>query len=535
MSSSRVLLSDNDSILSKDIEEYDIILSTKIDSPENNIYKIEPHQYFMEAHKQTRVLNKKLLEYDQSSIFLSLLKGSDRIFFDYVRIILILEKSYGLYKFKSITIDIENNSLFNEILLLLDKNFSFDIVFNINNTKKNIKKNLFFRFCYFATKLFKYLILSFVDSNKKDKQFEKVLVPYYSAQSYLNISHLDNKDVAIYPLMSSIDKYKEFHKDIHNLIKSRVVTGKYFIAYFKQSYLNYKLLQKSNIPKNIKRVLFPSVFDLSFYDSLYKSFVDLYGPKNIIGQFDATWYIDYLTEQLNKMGVITTCIPHGVNYKYKVNYISQGVNEYSFWSIEHKKQFDENVLVKNCDTEVISGFIGFKRLKERYLRERDNFSSSKKSILIIGEYFSSDNYYTSPFNYDTSKRLFEKLKEYNLPITVRTRLDDDYHRLANKYTLYGFKITDPSKKDIFTEIMEHDLVISVFSNALHESLLLRKKTLQVNFLGIENYRNLADRGLVYYASSEDKLDHFMSHYVNSTLPKLNFDLHEKEYCSEKIF
>jgi len=499
----------------------------------NKVKYIDLSTYFMKTHKQTRHLNKILLKKNHDSMFISLLKSSDRVFFEYVRLIVVLQELSSTFKFTDIDIIVDNKKLLIEILEMTNIAFNFHL-HTLGKERFNLKEMLIVRFLYRVSKLNKYLYF-FIREYKTMNNFKVILTPYYSAQSYQYLAHFDYKDALVYPLISDHDQYSSFHKDIYNLQEKKFLTFNWYKKFFFKSYTNFIRLKKMSIPPAIRDVLSKRVVDLEFYNVLYQSAVDIYKPEMFVGQFDATSYIDYITEELNTVGVQTICIPHGINFKYKVNYISHGVNSYVFWSKEHKKQFDENVLVQNCDNDEIGGFSGFKDMKKRYLKEKANFSNNQKSILLIGEYFSKDTFYTSPFNYETAKRLFEKLKGYALslkvPITVRTRLNDDYHHLALEYESYGIKISTPEKKEIFSEIMEHDLIVSVFSNALHESLLLRKKTLQVNFLGIENYRNLAERGLVYYARDEDELDMFMKRYMEDDLDILDFALHEEEYCN----
>lgn len=118
--------------------------------------------------------------------------------------------------------------------------------------------------------------------------------------------------------------------------------------------------------------------------SLKKKYPDL---ENILGIFDAFSSIDYITEKLNKeQNIVTICIPHGINFKYKVHYISYGVNVYTFWSKNHLKRMEDSNLTNDTKTnKVLTGNIFFYKNTLDCLQ---NKKLNNKNILVIGEYFS---------------------------------------------------------------------------------------------------------------------------------------------------
>lgn len=259
--------------------------------------------------------------------------------------------------------------------------------------------------------------------------------------------------------------------------------------------------------------------------------------QTLIGLFDSNSSIDYMTSQLNyHQNIITICTPHGINFKYKVNYISFGVNKYAFWSKEHLKMMEYTTILDNEKTEkILTGNIVY---SETLIKKKKQ-SIKNKNILVVGEYFSQDNFYSSPFHYNATKVFFDTISDFieknnDCKLTIRTRLNDEYFKLAQKYISKNIIISSPDKS-IIDEINENDLIISVFSNALHEALLLEKKVLQINLLGIENYRNLAKDGLVYYADTKELLKIKLQDWYDDKLPKIDYLKHLEKYSNNGLF
>jgi hypothetical protein len=260
--------------------------------------------------------------------------------------------------------------------------------------------------------------------------------------------------------------------------------------------------------------------------------------KNIIGLFDTYSPIDYVTHNLNIENNITTiCVPHGINFKQKVNYISYGTNVYTFWSENHLNRMEESNIshLKEVVSKIFTGNVVYKNTLESIQENKIN----NKKILVVGEYFSEDNYYSSPFNRQISKDFFDVLSQFlkehdECSMTIRTRLNDEYSKLASLYINNKIKMSNPMKP-ITDEINDHDLVVSVFSNALHEGLLLEKKVLQVNLFGIENYRDLASNGLVYYADTKNDFSNILDEWYQDNLYSINYKKHLKEYANDGVF
>jgi hypothetical protein len=218
---------------------------------------------------------------------------------------------------------------------------------------------------------------------------------------------------------------------------------------------------------------------------------------------------------------------------YKVHYISYGCNYYGFWSQNHKERFEAHLLADSFNTETsITGHTGFQELYTRF--QKDTQIETSPAILVVGEYFAKDGYYTSPFNRKATIALFESLKTFaereNIPITIRTRLHDEYYDIACRYLSDHIRLSSP-EVSLYEDLKNHDLILSVFSNVLHEGLILDKQVFQVNLLGFENYRDLAEKGLVHYADSTEKLMQILGQYRNKELPSLDFTLHREVYCN----
>jgi len=186
--------------------------------------------------------------------------------------------------------------------------------------------------------------------------------------------------------------------------------------------------------------------------------------------------------------------------------------------------------------KVITGNIVYKNTLANVNPTR---TESNKKILVVGEYFSQDGFYSSPFNHHSAKVFFNVLDEFihrntDCNLTIRTRLNDDYSKLAKNYTSDRIEFSSPTKLMI-DEINESDLIITIFSNALHEALLLNKKVLQVNLLGIENYRGLAKDGLVFYADSAAFFSEQLDGWSAGKLPNLDYEKHLIKYCNFGCF
>ena len=118
-------------------------------------------------------------------------------------------------------------------------------------------------------------------------------------------------------------------------------------------------------------------------------------------------------------------------------------------------------------------------------------------------------------------------KKYDLSITIRTRLSDEYYKIAQKFE--GTRITISSPKvALMDDILKHNLIITIFSNAINEALLLNRNVLQINLIGIENYRDLAERNLVYYATDQDTIEKYIKLFISGNLKNLNFSVHKEQ-------
>ena len=148
----------------------------------------------------------------------------------------------------------------------------------------------------------------------------------------------------------------------------------------------------------IKQLILPNNLKISFLKQIIKLekwIVPLISLKNkypnikyFIGSFDAIPHIDYLTERLEKYQIKTICIPHGINFKYKVHYITLGTHIYTFWSNHHQNRIIQNLIYKdkNCKL-IITGNPNVESMNKKFQEIKDKFPKKERTILIIGEYF----------------------------------------------------------------------------------------------------------------------------------------------------
>lgn len=536
----RILLSEIDNIDESLFNRYDKIYFLNLNkfkdkSLPHNIKYIELYKYFMRSHKTSRELNKLILQNCtlNRSLILSLLKSIDKTIFESIRIIEILR---DLQSHNNV-IDVKTK--YNDLIMILIKIMNIELI-NVNFQKYKGKIKLNNKFITNIKSVFKIMILLYNSFFIKcSKKINKIFFLYNDTLSYEFIKPYVDSNSKTFPFFTNKFIIKNWKFKNNNVLNRKFITFSELLNACYRYYKNLKNIRESNLPNEIKEILFSSLLNLEIDSAIFLSLKQKYkNLKTIIGLFDAYNGIDYITYNLNKkQNIETICIPHGINFKYKVNYISYGTNIYTFWSRDHFNRLEESNLLKSENTKkVITGNIIYKNTLEKIIK--NNLES--KNILVIGEYFSLDNYYSSPFNEKSTIRLFEALKNFvketdKCSVTIRTRLQDGYYRIAKRYESDKIKISSPEEISLVDEINKHDLIIAVFSNALHEALILEKKVIQVNFLSIENYRDLAKDGLVYYATNENELLNLLKKWYNGELKELNYKFHLKKYCNNGKF
>ncbi|WP_169777298.1 hypothetical protein [Campylobacter mucosalis] len=493
------------------------------------IEEIKLYKFFMTAHKKTRELNKILLKRFSlnNSIHASLLKMMDEELYYTVRILEVVESIRKRNMDAEISILVRNNIYILPVSDILKIDIGNIKIISVKKDKFSIKKIL---------SVFRVFLLVVIGFFVKKKYQRNIFFLHNDKVSFSFAKpYLDNNTIT-YPFFSFSLKCRSMHYDEKEYISSKfIVLSELFMGY-KRFKANKKNIVKLDMDSNLVKLYLDRLCELEIVSmmvlSLKHKFVNL---KNIIGTFDTYSPIDYVTFLLNKMQNITTiCIPHGINYKYKVNYISYGTNIYTLWSRDHYDRMEfSNILDGHKVKKVITGNVVYSNTL-KYKMEK----IYEKKILIIGEYFSTDSYYSSPFNTEISKRLLSLVSKFvethNCLLTIRTRLNDSYCKIANEYSSDRVKITS-SDTSIIEDINDNDLVISIFSNALHEALLLGKIVLQVNFLEIENYRSLAEDKLVYYASTEDELNKILVLWYDGLLEYTDYNLHLEKYANSGNF
>ena len=481
-------------------------------------------QYFMTSHKKARKINKKILEDNgNSELLLSLLKLSDRYIFECVRILEMIEEHTD----DKVIIDIDTkyNKLLSYIARLEKINLN-----NVNILNRNLSIKKYYSKYFFGWNLM--LLNSFFIKKTDDKN---IFCIYNDKISY-NFARPYKEDSLVYASFSSSLSLKPQNYIVEEYIKYKFIVPIVIFKGFKNILKNKTFIKKLRVDNELKRIFISNLFALETKNMLYLSLKIKYKKlENLIGLFDADSTIDYATKNLNSIGVQTICIPHGINFKYKANYISYGTNIYTFWSKDHLKRMNESTIYSSKQEKLmLTGNIVYTETMKHIQKNKKT-----KKILVVGEYFSSDIFYGSPFNYQSAKLFFDTLNSFmykhrDCEITIRTRINDKYTLLAKKYLSKRIKLSSP-ESSLIEEINEHDLIISVFSNALHEALLLNKKVLQVNLLGIENYRNLAQDGLVHYADTKELLEAKLEDWYMDKLVELNYGKHLEKYCNSGIF
>jgi hypothetical protein len=495
-----------------------------------NNCEIDLPKYFIRAHKSTRELNKILLldSHINIQLHLSLMKLSDQLFFDAIRIIEIVKDL--LTKHKKIYIKTKSNKLISLLINLMNLD-NLNIEFIEVKYKSKTLSNL--QYIIYG------LLLYFNSFRVKQYSFKNIFIMFNDKVSFEFAKPYLDKCI-IYPIYDDAKmSFKPKNYIVNEFLGYKFITFRFLKKSIFNYYKNKNIILSSNIPHLIQNIYLEELIKLELNSSMIFSLIDKFkNLKNIIGIFDANPFIDYITYNLNKYNIKTICIPHGVNYKYKVSYISYGVNKYTLWSKNHLEIMEDNNLIdKEVVNKVLTGNIVYKNTLT-YLKKQ---SYQTKNILVVGEYFADKDFYTSPFNLKASKKLFDLLSDFlqynhEINITIRTRLSDGYYTLAKKYVdkYNNIQISSPNKS-IIDEINQNDLIISVFSNALHEALLLEKQVLQVNFLEIENYRDLAEDGLVHYATTESQCLNILFKWKEGKLPELDFNKHLEKYANNGVF
>lgn len=513
--------------------EGDIYLIDSIDSFDS-AKGIKLYEYFIRSHKKARVINKILFEkkiFSNSALHLSLMKLSDKTLFEIVRILEIINDFRNIDKSNTIFIYSKYNEYLLDIANLLKTTLDNVVIVNIeiekiNNIKPYIKSVL---------KIIILMLFSFI-YRPKNKDINGIFFMYNDRISFKFAIPFLKYKITTFPFFSSGLLFNKLLYGSKNYINFKFINPLQFVKGIHRLLNNKKSIVNSDLPNVIKKIYIEKLLELEIDTMMILSLKSKFRKiKYIIGSFDSYPEIDYVTFLLNSMYKIKTiCIPHGVNFKYKVHYISYGTNIYTLWSQNHFDRMAE-VSFEKSGVKKITGNIVYTDTLSSLIHKDKN-----KTILIIGEYFSEDNFYSSPFNKNTTILLFEIMKRFmqrhsDCKLNIRTRIYDDYFNIASKYLSSNISISN-TDISIIDSINDSDLVISIFSNALHEALLLEKKVIQVNLLNIENYRDLATDRLVYYADNAEKFEKYLEDWYEDKLyPKIDYKLHLEKYANNGKF
>ena len=532
-----VVIDHGEKLYPKDFLIYDkVVVDESYEGEHPKIEKISFASFFMKSHSTARKLNRKLFSdigLLQKPQLVSLLKMTDKWIYKSCRLIhianLLHEKYSGEITFRT--------RLNHDLFLFVKKKLDYGDIGKIESNSAN-SVHIFRIMVSIIQNIF--LAISLVLKSKLIKlpSFfgSKLLVTYDNPMSYGYLKYFDQNSLT-FPYFSIHTNKRSFIIKPKTLLPIKIMTFECFIGFLSElRKIFFELINAKSIPKPLQKIFLLELPKLILTVNIFRSVIISYpNIREVFGLFDTFNEIDYIRENLNNLGIRITTVPHGINYKYKVNYISAGSNQYLFWSQKHSEAFLDNKLIEDSCSFIVVGNPQFKDLRDKYILQR---SKNKPSlgILVIGEYFSHDSYYTSPFNRTAATKFFQTLAEFHqhnqhIKLTVRTRLHDTYYDCAMKTCTEQTIFSDPNRS-IFEEIMEHDLVITVFSNALHEALLLERNVIQVNFLEIENYRTLAENGFVHYATNQEELLELLRQYVNGGLKRLKLGHHRLSYCND---
>lgn len=269
------------------------------------------------------------------------------------------------------------------------------------------------------------------------------------------------------------------------------------------------------------------------------SIIDSFSPKVILAVKDA--HLDAINWSwvLNKENIKFGCYSHSCNYNFRLEYIYIPFDFYFVWSEYHLSQIKSGSLINSDCRFFIAGSPQYKGTNFTSLTAKSH--EVKYDILVIGEYY-YDKFCDQPFNSLATNRLAKVLSQFadNYAICIRPRFTNDGY-LKDVQTILGDTVdySIPNEQTETTTVLEDILssrvIISVFSGAIHEALLLEKTVIQVNFQGIKSPKNLEEENLVYYAESEAELRDILVKALEGNISELDYKKHAAIHVNNGIF
>jgi len=191
----------------------------------------------------------------------------------------------------------------------------------------------------------------------------------------------------------------------------------------------------------------------------------------------------------------------------------------------------------NCKYYIVGtpvySHLNIEKLKQNQKKEID--------ILVIGEYYYKD-FSQQPFNsYSTiqlAKVLKKISKKYN--ILVRPRTKDEYYEDMRSILLNSVQYSIPSiesevKTTVMDDIVRSKLVLGVFTNGIHDALLVHTPVIQTNFILKKSHKPLHENSMVYYATNKDSLIQIIDDFFNKKISPLNYEEHNKKFLNSGKF
>lgn len=358
----------------------------------------------------------------------------------------------------------------------------------LNKTDISIKHDFKFK-KYFAIFNSIFLIIKYLFNGlfvEKDKEIEKVLVcfstdrfiaPYYS------------KNSITYPMFSSVNRF------LDSAYENKVVSRKFisistfvsFIPEFIKIFLmGYRIFRNTSTSLNHSAVILIEVLMSLSLKQKYKNM------KELIGTFDASPVIDAITFFSNKKGVETIITPHGMPFTFKSPYLSYGVNLYCAWSEFHSELLKRNKFTKESCKVLITGNPIYQKMFHFHQLNKKNFiDSKKKKVLMIMENISDDFCRSIPYQSFFYRNIISKVVEVcnfykDVSLNVRTRNQDKVFSIAKEFSQSVFISTS---KDTLIEddIIQADIVITQYSNAINEALIFGKNIIQIDLYKVKDW------------------------------------------------
>ena len=309
------------------------------------------------------------------------------------------------------------------------------------------------------------------------------------------------------------------------------ISTKHFIQFFKYQFILMGYVRRYTLLSN--KMYIQANYLLQAY-----SLVHTYEPKVVLGALDASNYADLYAYVFKENNIKYGCYSHGFNYFFRTEYIYIPFDFYFVWSTEHLNQICEGNYIKSKCKFFVTGVPNYGK---KFFDKVDWNRKELYDILVIGEYYYND-YSKQPFNNVATKRLANVLNKvsskYKICIRPRFVWDgyyDDMKSILEDRVIYNIPTEVSAATTVMEDILSSKIVLSVFSGGTHDTLLVKKPVVQVNFIGMKDPKNLVKEGLIYGAYNETELEDILEKFFSKELIKLDYEKHNKKYINNGVF